>query len=64
MGGRGWVCLERYIPLSARWVKERVRDWSMIKGMEMVLFFQLMAGFVASSQGCPKMVFSFPPLIM
>ena len=32
--------------------------------MVTVPFFQLIIGFAASNQGCPKIAFSFPPLMM
>ena len=40
-----------------------MRVWSFDEGMATVPFFQLMMGFTASSQGCPRMAFSFPLLI-
>ena len=46
-----------------KWEKESMRLWSFDGGIMMVPFFQLIIGFMASSQGCPRIVFSFPPLM-
>ena len=39
------------------------RLWSFVGGMVMDPFFQSMIGFTALSQGCPRITFSFPPLM-
>ena len=47
-----------------RWEKESARLWSFAGGMVTIPFFQWIIGFTASSQGCPRIAFSFPLLMM
>ena len=60
---KGQVFRLRYFPHAPRWAKESPRDWSLVSEMVTVPLFQSMEGLVCSSHGCPKMMFSFPPLI-
>ena len=60
---KGQVFLLRYFPRAPRWAKESSRDWSLVSEMVTVPLFQSMEGLVPSSQGCPRMMFSFPLLI-
>ena len=59
----GRVFRLRYFPRAPRWAKESPRDWSLVSEMVTVPLFQSMEGLVCSSHGCPRMMFSFPPLI-
>ena len=59
----GRVFRLRYFPRTPRWAKESPRDWSLVSEMVTVPLFQSMEGLVCLSHGCPRMMFSFPPLI-